>query len=331
MVMMTAGDASSRIKTKARELGFEKVGITSAIPSEEAADHFHTWLSRGFQAGMTWMSRQTDRRMDLRRVLPGVQSVISVAMNYYTPTAHSDNPATGKISRYAWGDDYHRILTDRLEVLLSWMKAEFASCEGRVYVDTGPIMEKALAQRAGIGWIGKHTNIITRNRGSWVFLGEVLTNLELSVDLPETDHCGTCTLCIDACPTAAIVEPYVVDSNRCLSYLTIEHRGDIEGDVTHAFDRWIYGCDICQDVCPWNTKFSNETTVPGFYPRDGNVAPLLQDWEIMSAGEFERRFQGSAMKRAKHAGLMRNIRIVREAGAAGDPREAERASHGKDE
>ena len=331
MVMQTATDASSRIKARARELGFDAVGITGALPSDEATEHLRAWLAKGYHAGMTWMSRNAEKREDPRRVFPGARSVVAVAMNYSTPFRHSEDPGTGKISRYAWGDDYHRILTERLEMLLSWMKSEYPSGDGRVYVDTGPVLEKVLAQSAGIGWQGKHTNIITRDRGSWVFLGEIMTSLELAPDTPETDHCGTCTLCIDACPTAAIVEPYVVDSGRCISYLTIEHRGPIEGDVRGAFERWIYGCDVCQDVCPWNKKFAVDTTESGFYPREGNRAPDLHAWEAMSEEEFDLRFRGSPVRRTKHGGLIRNIRVVLGADEVRDPGAAKTASYKEEE
>jgi len=268
------------------------------------------WLAKGFQAGMVWMNRNAEQRADPSRVLPGARSIISVAMNYYTNTPHRDDPSVGKISRYAWGDDYHDILTPRLEKLLTWLRQEFPGVEGKVYADTGPMMDKVWAQRAGIGWEGKHTNVITRELGSWIFLGEIITTLDLAPDEPATDHCGTCTLCIEACPTGAIVEPYVVDSNLCLSYLTIEHRGEVTGEVASQFEGWIYGCDVCQDVCPWNRKFSEETSEEGFAPHAENIAPKLLEWKSMSVEEFRERFRGSPVKRAKHEGLMRNIRLA---------------------
>ena len=314
---------TQRIKAKAIELGFTKVGIAKAEPLDEEGSHLHDWLNRGYHGTMEWMARNSEKRVDPRNVLPGAKSVIAVAMNYYTDVAHPDRDGVGKISRYAWGDDYHDILLDRLRELRSWMETEFPGAEGKVYVDTGPVMDKVWAQRAGIGWEGKHTNIITQEVGSWVFLGELITTLELEYDQTAVDHCGTCTLCIEACPTGAIVEPYVIDSNKCLSYLTIEHRGEIAGEVTQQFSGWIYGCDICQDVCPWNEKFSTETQVDGFAPREGNVSPSLEEWMDMTPEEFRGRFKGSPIKRTKREGLVRNIHIVRsrqecEAGAA-DP------------
>jgi len=303
---------ATRIKEKALQLGFTKVGIAAAEALDEEAVHLQEWLGRGYHGTMEWMKRNPEKRTDPHIVVPDARSVIAVAMNYYTPTSHNDLPGVGKISRYAWGDDYHEIMTDRLKQLWAWMQQEFPGVEGRYYVDTGPVMDKVWAERAGIGWIAKHSNVITPEFGSWVFLGELITTLELEPDAPATDHCGTCTLCIEACPTGAIVEPYVVDSNRCLSYLTIEHRGEITGDVTGKFGGWIYGCDICQDVCPWNHKFSVATTEGGFVPRPWNVTPDLEEWQDMARDEFNEKFKGSPIKRTKRDGLVRNVKIVLE-------------------
>jgi epoxyqueuosine reductase len=214
----------------------------------------------------------------------------------------------GKVSRYAWGEDYHRVVLRKLNELQAWVEKEFPGERALAYVDTGPLAEKALAVRAGIGWQGKHTNVITTDRGSWVFLGEVVTTLDIPQDVPALDHCGSCTLCIEACPTGAIVEPYVVDSARCLSYLTIEHRGPV--NEPPAYEGWIYGCDICQDVCPWNEKFAHPSSEPAFQPRQGNVAPRLEEWEKMTEEGFRERFAGSPIRRAKWEGLLRNVRIV---------------------
>lgn len=302
--------ATEKIKSKALELGFTKVGIAPAEPLREEAVQLHEWLARGYHATMHWMTRNSEKRADPCNILPNAKSVICVAMNYYTPTQHSNDARVGKISRYAWGDDYHDIVGARLKPLHNWMQSEFPGSDGRYYVDTGPMMDKVWAERAGIGWIAKHTNVITQEVGSWVFLGELITTLELEYDQPATDHCGTCSLCIEACPTEAIVEPYVVDSNKCLSYLTIEHRDEIAGDVTAQFENWIYGCDICQDVCPWNQKFAEETAERGFEAREANIRPPLDEWENMTQEEFSAKFKGSPIKRTKLAGLKRNIAIV---------------------
>jgi epoxyqueuosine reductase len=302
------GVIEDRLKRKASDLGFTHVGIATAQPLEDEAVHLHEWISRGFQADMHWMAGNEEKRCDPARVLPGVRSIVCVAMNYYVDVQHSSNRNAGKISRYAWGDDYHDLVGSRAEKLAVWIEKEFPGAHTRTYVDTGPVMEKAWAQRAGIGWIGKHTNVITQDRGSWVFLGEVLTTLELHPDRAATDHCGSCTLCIDACPTRAIVEPYVVDSHRCLSYLTIEHRGAFGEEF--SFENWIYGCDICQDVCPWNRKFSSETRESGFQPREHAVSPPLDEWSEMSAEQFRSMFKGSPIRRTKHEGLVRNVRAA---------------------
>lgn len=310
MVTTLVESPTQKIKTKALELGFTKVGIARAEALGDEAVHLLEWLNRGYHASMAWMTRHADKRSDPRVIVPGAKSVICVAMNYYTPQQHSNDRGVGKISRYAWGDDYHDILTERLKKLYEWMQGEFPGVDSRYYVDTGPLMEKVWAQRAGIGWIAKHTNVITQDVGSWVFLGELITTLDLDYDEPATDHCGTCTLCIDACPTDAIVEPYVVDSNKCLSYLTIEHRGGITGAVTEKFENWVYGCDICQDVCPWNHKFSLPSGESGFLPREGNVAPTLEKWKDMTQEKFSEQFKGSPIKRTKVSGLRRNVGIV---------------------
>lgn len=304
------GPAERRIKKKAESLGFAAVGIARADPLGVEAERLREWLDRGYHASMSWMASRVEKRVDPREVLRGARSVISVAVNYYTAGEHGEDPRVGKISRYAWGDDYHEILSDRLRSFWSWIETEFPGVGGRWYADTGPVLEKAWAERAGIGWIGKHANLITRSHGSWVFLGEIITTLELDPDPPAVDHCGTCTLCIEACPTEAIVQPYVVESSRCLSYLTIEHRGPIEGDLTHHFDGWVFGCDICQDVCPWNQKFATPTDEDRFLPREGNLEPDLDEWGQMTPVEFRNRFSGSPVKRAKHEGLLRNIQIL---------------------
>ena len=301
---------AGQIKREARRLGFEKVGIAKAVPLGAEGERLKDWLARGYQATMGWMGRNADRRIDPENVLAGARSIVSVALNYYTDVRHPDDDQAGKISRYAWGDDYHTILALRLERLLAFVRDRDPHANGKAYVDTGPIMEKAWAQRAGIGWIGKHTNIITGDLGSWVFLGEIILDIDLECDPPATDHCGSCTRCIDACPTHAIVEPYVLDASRCISYLTIEHRGELPASVEGELNGWIYGCDVCQDVCPWNLKFSRPTGVAGFLPREGNVSPPIESVAAMTLEEFNSRFAGSPIKRAKHAGLTRNAACV---------------------
>jgi len=298
-----------RLKMKAAELGFSEIGIARAELLNEEEKHLRQWFALGFHASMQWLERDTGKRLDVTKILPNAKSIICVALNYYTPGQHSTNPALGKISRYAWGDDYHLVLTQRLEKLYEFLQSEIPGVSGKLYVDTGPVMDKVWAVRAGIGWLGKHTNIITRKFGSWVFLGEILIDAELEYDTPMPDLCGTCTACLDACPTQAIVQPYLLDANKCISYLTIEHRGELPKEIVTNFQNWIYGCDICQDVCPWN-RFQNETDEPAFQPREENIAPKLTELAELSQEEFSRRFRNSPMKRAKHSGLTRNAKAV---------------------
>jgi epoxyqueuosine reductase len=292
------------IAAKSQELGFSKIGITRAETGQESA-HLQAWLNLGYQADMAWMANP--KRQDITEVMAGVKSVICVALNYYTPHQHSDDRDVGKISRYGWGRDYHKVLTKKLKALANWLTAQGENIEARYYVDTGPISEKALAQRAGIGWIGKHSNVISREYGSWLFLGEILTNLELEPDQPHTEHCGTCTRCLDACPTGAIAQPYVVDANRCIAYHTIENKAEVIPEAIAAnLNNWVAGCDICQDVCPWNQRFAQETTELDFQPFDHNIDPPLTDLANMTDAEWESRFTGSALRRIKRDRWQRN-------------------------
>jgi len=297
------------IKAKAAELGFAKVGIARADALTEEGARLHEWLVRRYHGTMDWMGRSFEKRVDPRAIVPAAKSVISLAMNYYADVRHSNDPGVGKISRYAWGDDYHLVVTPRIQSLLDCIKSENPDIDARIYVDTGPVMDKAWAVKSGIGWLGKHTNVITKEYGSWVFLGEIILDAELEYDEPIADFCGTCRACIDACPTGAIVEPYVLDSNKCISYLTIEHRGEIPGELRPKFENWVYGCDICQDVCPWNS-FQQQTREEAFVPRAENIAPRLEELEHMTGKEFSRRFRRSPVKRTKLEGLRRNGRAV---------------------
>lgn len=298
------------IKKEAHALGFSHVGIARAERLTEEGLRLDQWLDRGFHAEMHWMERNTLRRQDPGEILPGAQSVVVVAWNYYTSHEHVSNPDTGKISRYAWGDDYHDVVTPLVRKLGAFLDTLDENATSRCYVDTGPVMEKAWAARAGIGWIGKHTNLITRNRGSWVFLGVIVTTLKLIFDEPALDLCGTCRACIDACPTNAISDPYVVDSNKCIPYLTIECKDD-EIPSTHNmdFDHWIFGCDTCQDVCPWN-RFAEPTPDSRFAPREFSKSPKLTEVLEMDDEAFRERFRRSPVKRTKLKGLQRNARIV---------------------
>jgi epoxyqueuosine reductase len=298
------------VKDRAREIGFTHVGIARAETLTQEGIHLDEWLHRGYHASMGWMERTSEKRKKPHSILPSARSVICCAVNYYHPSHHSEEHGIGKISRYAWGDDYHDIVLAMLETLENSLKDKFPGTETKSSVDSGPVMDKAWAVRAGIGWLGKHTNVITRDYGSWIFIGEIITSLELQPDTPVGDFCGSCTKCIEACPTRAIVNPYVVDSSKCLSYLTIEHRGEIGSDFDGAMNGWIFGCDICQDVCPWNEKYSLPSRVSAFGARADTVAPSLEEWSKITREEFSSRFSHSPIRRTKHEGLIRNIGCV---------------------
>ncbi len=303
---------STKIRQKAIGLGIDKIRFARAESLGHSGEKFFTWLGRGYQGQMAWLEREPEKRTDPRRILPDAKTVISVALNYYTPQQHVDDPEKGKISRYAWGDDYHDVLKEKLRTLLDWIVDYYPGASGKICVDTAPIMEKAWAMRAGIGWIGKNSNVLTKENGSWIFLGEILLNLDLDHDEPATDHCGTCTACIDACPTDAIVEPYVVDSNKCISYATIELRTDeLPDDVSSKLEGWLYGCDICQDVCPWN-RFEKPTDEPRFAPRLTETSLDLDVVESLTPETYAERFRKSPMKRTKLGGLKRNAAALRQ-------------------
>jgi epoxyqueuosine reductase len=239
--------------------------------------------------------------------MPEVQSIICVALNYYTPAQRPEGKEYAKISRYGWGRDYHKILHKKLKAFSNWLEAQGEGILTRYYADTGPIQDKVWAQQAGMGWIAKNSNVITREYGSWVFLGEILTNLNLSPDTPHTEHCGTCTRCIEACPTNAITQPFVVDANRCIAYHTIENRGESLPENL-PLEGWVAGCDICQDVCPWNQRFATETDVEGFQPYPENIAPKLEELATISTEEWNQRFRASALRRIKPKMLRRNAK-----------------------
>ena len=302
---------TEQIKARAVELGFQKVGIVRAEPLSAERRRLEEWLGRGYEGEMGWMARDPAQRADPKKLFPETHSVIVVALNYYTPQQHKSDPTTGRVSRYAWGDDYHEVVGGKLRALLSWIKEQWPDADGKVCVDIQPMMDKAWAERAGLGWIGKHTNLITRDYGSWIFIGELLLNLELAYDDERIeDHCGACTLCIEACPTDAIVEPYVVDSNKCISHATIESRAaQMPPNVAANLEGWFYGCDICQDVCPWN-RFAQNSAEDRFAPRPNNVNANLADILALTPETYAARFRHSAMKRAKLSGLQRNARAL---------------------
>lgn len=319
----TWGVDSARIKQQALSIGFHLVGIAQVSPSPTTAEHaankaLQSWLNQGFQADMGWM--ESSRRKDIRQVLPGAQSVVSVALNYYTPTQRPEGQHYAKLSRYGWGRDYHRILTKKLKQLALWLREQHPEIEARLYADTGPVQDKFWAQQAGIGWNAKNGNVITRKYGSWVFLGEVITNVHLTPDKPHTAHCGSCTRCLEACPTEAIRAPGVVDANRCIAYHTIENRAsELPDAIAQNLQNWVAGCDICQDVCPWNQRFAQETDVKDFAPYPDNVAPTLTELTEISDDEWNRRFPASALRRIKPAMLRRNAQANLDAIAQTSP------------
>ena len=305
------------IRRFASEIGFDLVGIAPAAPLDRESERLREWLSRGYNATMSWMEGNFEKRADPTRILEGATSVISLAKNYYVPVSHPENSA--KISRYAWGDDYHVVIDKMLKTLVDKLRKRFPEKRFTYYCDTGPVMDKAWAQRAGVGWIGKHTNVINREIGSWIFLSEVITDLVCEYDTEAADHCGSCRACIDACPTEAIVAPYVLDANRCISFLTIENREDtIPAELTPKLENWLFGCDICQDVCPWNVRFQKPSDEGAFSPRAENLNLKAEDVHLMTREDFSQRFRKSPVKRAKYEGLRRNAEAL---AAANDSRQ----------
>ena len=306
--MPTKSQLTVQIKKQALDMGFHKVGIAAAKPLIRST-YLEEWLKLNRHGTMTWMENYLEKRMDVTKLYPKAKTVIAVAHNYYTHHQHSNNPKIGKISRYAWGKDYHKVIKKKLKHLLKDIQTLDGSIEGRIFVDTAPIQDKLWAQEGGIGWQGKNTNIITREMGSWIFLGEIVINKELAYDQPAIDYCGSCSACIDACPTKAL-EAYKLDATRCLSYLTIEHRDKpIPDEVKSKMNNWVFGCDICQDVCPWN-RFAVETNEDNYQPVLGNVAPDLDELNRLSEDAFKKRFNKSPVYRAKYKNFMRNVRTV---------------------
>jgi epoxyqueuosine reductase len=295
------------LRARAAALGFEKFGVAPVGEAERGA-FFREWLRREFHGEMEYLARDPGRRIDPSALLPGATSVVCVAKNYFTDVPATDDPREGRISRYAWGDDYHDVLGAKLGELRDLLASRGA--RAKICVDTSAVLEKLWARRAGLGWQGKHTNLLSPDLSSWFFLGEILTDAKLEPDGPfEADHCGTCTRCIDLCPTGAIVAPYVLDSRRCISYLTIEHRGPIPRELRPLMGNLIFGCDICQDVCPWN-KFAKVAPEAAFLPRAGNLTPALTGLLGMTRDEFRARFRGSPVRRAKYEGFLRNVCVA---------------------
>ncbi|MGA0555256.1 tRNA epoxyqueuosine(34) reductase QueG [Larkinella sp. VNQ87] len=298
------------IKAKAAALGFDFCGISKAEFLEEEAPRLEAWLNRQMHGKMGYMANHFDKRLDPRRLVEGAKSVVTVLLNYYPEKTLAQDADDYKISKYAYGTDYHFVIKDKLKELMAYVQEEIGEVDGRFFVDSAPVMDKVWAKRSGLGWVGKHTNLITREMGSFVFIGELILDLELTPDGPMADYCGTCTRCLDACPTDAITEPYVVDGSKCISYFTIELKDAIPDEVRDKFDNWIFGCDICQDVCPWN-RFARPHQTPAFDPNPALTEFSRSDWEEITEEIFQEIFRRSAVKRTKLEGLKRNISFVK--------------------
>jgi len=299
---------SNSIKTEARRLGFMSCGISKAEFLEEEAPRLEKWLRNNMHGEMGYMENHFDKRLDPTKLVEGSKSVISLLLNYYPEDAQTENSL--KISKYAYGQDYHYVIKSKLKQLQEFILEEIGEVNGKAFVDSAPVLDKAWAAKSGLGWIGKHSNLLTQKVGSFYFIAELIVDLELEYDTPTTDHCGTCTACIDACPTQAIVAPYTVDGSKCISYFTIELKEEIPSSVRGQFDNWMFGCDICQDVCPWN-RFSKSHNEPLFNPKPELLEMTKKDWEEITQEVFSKVFQKSAVKRTKFSGLKRNIEFLK--------------------
>jgi epoxyqueuosine reductase len=300
---------TARIKAEAKRLGFDFCGISAAGFLEEEAPRLETWLNKKMQGEMKYMENHFDKRLDPRLLVDDAKSVVSLLLNYY-PTQHQQDPEAPRISKYAYGMDYHFVIKDKLKALYEFIREEIGEVNGRVFVDSAPVMDKAWAKKSGLGWVGKNTNLISPGNGSFFFIAELILDLELEYDGPIADYCGTCTRCIDACPTDAITEPYVVDGSKCISYFTIELKSHIPVEMKSKFENWAFGCDICQDVCPWN-RFSKGHHEPLFAPRSVLTEMTKLQWEEMTEEVFQNTFRDSAVKRTGYKGLKRNIDFLK--------------------
>jgi epoxyqueuosine reductase len=297
-------ELTSKFKNKAKEIGFNFIGISKAEELTSEALDLEKFLSEKRHGNMQWLENNFDKRIDPTKLFQGAKSVVSFGLNYYPEALQTQN--TYKISKYAYGRDYHKVLKKKLIELVKWLQSEVGDVNARAFVDSAPVMDKAWAKRSGLGWIGKHTNLINRNLGSFFFIGEIITDVEFEYDGPIKDYCGTCTKCIDACPTDALTDPYKIDATKCISYLTIELKENIATEFKSKMEDWIFGCDICQDVCPWN-KNSKPNFEIDFKPKPNILNYSKYDWENITKEIFNLTFSGSAVKRTKFSGLKRNI------------------------
>jgi len=295
------------IKTEAQRLGFLSCGVSKADFLEEEAPRLEQWLKQGMHGQMQYMENHFDKRLDPRLLVPGAQSVISLLLNYYPE--EQQNEESYKISKYAYGEDYHFVIRDKLKELLAFIREQIGEVDGRGFVDSAPVLDKAWAAKSGLGWIGKHSNLLSQKVGSFYFIAELIVDLPLVYDTPVTDHCGSCTACIDACPTQAIIAPYQVDGSKCISYFTIELKEELPSTMSGQFDDWMFGCDVCQDVCPWN-RFSSPHAEPRFNPHPELLSMTKRDWEEITEEVFRKVFKKSAVKRTKFSGLNRNIKFL---------------------
>ena len=307
----TSQNASERIKLKAKELGFLDCGISETQFLSEERERLQNWLREGMNGEMAYMANHLEKRLDPRLLVDNARSVISVLLNYF-PSEKQADPEAPVLSKYAFGTDYHFVMKDKLGQLLQFIQTEIAPCEGRCFVDSAPVLDRAWAVRAGLGWVGKNTNLISPEHGSFFFIGELIVDLELPADGKKVrDHCGNCTRCIDACPTQALVAPFVLDGRRCISYQTIENRGEIDPQLKGKFENRVFGCDICQDVCPWNLK-SETHSEPAFHPDIKLMNLTKSEWENMDKPLFNELFSNSAVKRTRFDGLKRNLKFLEE-------------------
>lgn len=306
---MNVGKRTQILKTIAQELGFSFCGISKAEFLKEERDHLEEWLKRGYQGKMSYLENHFDKRLDPSLLVPGAKSVVSLIYNYF-PQKDLTAPDKLKIAKYAYGEDYHFVIKDKLKKFMERLSEEIGEIHGRAFVDSAPVMERAWAQKSGLGWIGKNSLLLNRSAGSFFFLAELILDIELDYDGPIKDYCGTCTACMDACPTDAIPAPYVVDGSKCISYFTIELKEEIPTAVKGKFENWIFGCDICQDVCPWN-RFASPHSEPRFDPSENLKAMKEADWEEITEEVFQKMFGKSALKRTGHKGLTRNIQFLR--------------------
>lgn len=299
---------SEIIKAEAERLGFMSCGISKAGFLEEEAPRLEKWLNEGNHGEMKYMENHFDKRLDPTKLVEGSKSVVSLLLNYFPES--KQHPGTYKISKYAYGTDYHFVIKDKLKELLFSINEKIGEVGGRAFVDSAPVLDKAWAAKSGVGWVGKNANLLSKQVGSFFFIAELILDIELDYDTPVTDHCGSCTKCIDACPTQAIVEPYKVDGSKCISYFTIELKDQIPQGVKGKFENWMFGCDICQDVCPWN-RFSKPHREPLFNPHPELLEMDYKDWEEITEETFKKVFKKSAVKRTKYKGLKRNIDFLK--------------------